>query len=111
VHSELLIAGAVFCFIVGFLAGRYSKAGDAETKRPLQISLDPAAVSAQVEDRLRYLLDDGKRIEAIKELRNNFKLGLKESKDLIDAMESGKSLREVLDLNAPGIERERNSTN
>ena len=101
--SELFIAGAVACFILGFVLGRISKSSDSDRNRPVQISIPPGVVSDQLEDRLRFLLRDGKKIEAIKELRQHLGLGLKESKDVVDAMERGKTLREMIDANVPRI--------
>ncbi|GGF62536.1 hypothetical protein GCM10010912_04600 [Paenibacillus albidus] len=51
------------------------------------IYVDDRALAPDLEQRLRYLLADGKKIQAIKELREAKDLKLKEAKDYVDAME------------------------
>lgn len=53
-------------------------------------STDPQQLSqSQLEDVVREMLQSGQKIEAIKILRAARNLGLKEAKDIIDAMSSG----------------------
>ncbi|MEK3722639.1 ribosomal protein L7/L12 [Paenibacillus sp. FSL H8-0034] len=45
--------------------------------------------SSNLDERLRLLLDSGKRIQAIKEFKKASGLGLKEAKEYVDRLERG----------------------
>lgn len=101
----LLIAAA---FLLGRWSVRPARPRDDGVRRPApyshpldkpQLSGVPGASAAPVSDvrlppdverRVRDLIRRGHKIEAIKEVRAATSLGLKEAKDFVEAMESGR---------------------
>jgi len=55
------------------------------------------------EEAVRALLDDGNKIEAIKLVREQTGLGLKEAKDLVDAMERGAAVSILPGTDSPAF--------
>jgi ribosomal protein L7/L12 len=49
----------------------------------------PVALPAQLQDTVRRLLAERKKIQAIKLVREHVSIGLKDAKDLVEAMEAG----------------------
>ncbi|HEY9759722.1 MAG TPA: ribosomal protein L7/L12 [Oculatellaceae cyanobacterium] len=97
--AEPLLAVAVATFILGFLLGRLVKSGNRSTNQSLPIRIDPATTPEQLEVRLKQLIGNRQKIEAIKELRTFSGLGLKQAKEIVDSLENGKSLQDVLEIN------------
>ncbi len=64
---------------------------DGHTKAPSAHSHSNIA-PGNAEEAVRALLDAGNKIEAIKQVREQTGLGLKEAKDLVEAMERGASV-------------------
>jgi hypothetical protein len=75
---------------LGFLIGRgtasRSRADSRPNPNPIRIA---APITQEVEAQVKAILDDGRKIEALKALRNATNLGLKEAKDIVDAMANG----------------------
>jgi large subunit ribosomal protein L7/L12 len=67
------------------LGGQTVKFRPASRPRPTDES--PIVLSPPVEAQVRALLAEGRKIEAIKLARTATDLGLKEAKDLVEAME------------------------
>lgn len=80
-HSDLVISEPLHSAAVGNAAANTQS--QAETARARQ-----SAVLSQVAGLVRQ----GKKIEAIKQVRAHFEIGLKEAKDLVDQMERGEVL-------------------
>jgi ribosomal protein L7/L12 len=80
------IPGAVFAAL---LLGRMAAGGRAR-RRDLTAFRPPAVTfTPDVESRVRDLIARGRKIEAIKVVREHTGLGLKDAKDLVEAMQAG----------------------
>jgi ribosomal protein L7/L12 len=99
--SWLMIAVAVFVFgyMVAWLIQKNSAAktftGNVDDNAPIEANPSPYRSNiapGNAEEVVRALLDSGHKIEAIKRVREQTGLGLKEAKDLVDAMERGASV-------------------
>lgn len=76
-------------FIGGVIVGRITKQSDspsARIEKPIS-----EAVPEDVENRIKELASQGRQVEAIKLLRDSSDLGLKESKEMVEHLKSGKS--------------------
>jgi|SRR5271156_5677879 len=94
---EPVLVVSIVSFVAGFLLGRASGCGSSLTTDSVRIkSLSP--LPEDLEARLRLLIDSRRKIEAIKVLRQSTGLGLKEAKDVVDSMEKGKALQDIIYL-------------
>ncbi len=86
----LLVFAALF---LGFVLGRVTARSPIERDRPRKAS-EPdlghhvAGIEPDTEAAVSALLRDGKKIDAIKRVRADLGIGLKEAKDLVDAWPS-----------------------
>lgn len=86
VESVLIIAIATFA--VGFFVGRITASRNGtqtSSPRPQWTG----SIPDDLDVRVRSFLDQGRKIEAIKELRHYTSLGLKEAKEIVDGMAAG----------------------
>ena len=97
--STYLLIGIVVMIVIALLMrlGRKNSAkesftgnvdGGSHTETPAAHNSSNIA-PGNAEEAVRALLDSGNKIEAIKRVREQTGLGLKEAKDLVDAMASG----------------------
>jgi ribosomal protein L7/L12 len=81
--SSLYILVLVVVVIVFLIASR-SRAGRIQAARPREVPLEQRR---EKDEELRRLLQSGKKIEAIKNYREFYQVGLKEAKDAVEAVE------------------------
>lgn len=62
----------------------------------------PPSAPAELSERVQSLLREGKKIQAIKEVRMARSIGLKDAKELVDAIESGHAVTTGLRGASPG---------
>ncbi len=86
---ELVLVAAILGLCLGFLSGRLTAPGNKSKKKgqsfPIAIQT-PESLPADLEERIRALINDGHKIGALKELRDSTELGLEEAKHIIDSM-------------------------
>lgn len=80
-NTEMIIAGAVG-LVVGIIIGRVFKRDDSRIVWSEPIDVD------KIEPDIKELVASGQKIQAIKRYRELHKVGLKEAKDAIDAIEA-----------------------
>jgi len=81
-----LFAAAIIGFALGRLTAKSSEQRDREQKSyEARLRQLRSRISPETQEAIRTLLRNGKKIEAIKRLRNDLGTGLKESKDLVEA--------------------------
>ena len=92
---ETVVIAVAIGFAIGVLVGRATAGGGGSPRLsgPLVIK---GTVSGDLETRLKALIQSGKNIEAIKLAREETGLGLKQAKDLVDALGRGRSLPDIL---------------
>ena len=76
-------------FVLGFIVGRITKQSDEQPnriERPIAIELPQDA-----EARINELVQQGRVIDAIKQLREATGLGLKESKEMVDRLRNSQN--------------------
>jgi ribosomal protein L7/L12 len=83
----LVVSGAVVAIALAWWLSQLGNRGPADVRRSGSVGGVTAAAS---EAGVRNLLASGDRIGAIKQYRELTGLGLKESKDAVDAMEAGR---------------------
>lgn len=66
------------------------RTGGRPAARPAWRHAGPPAISAELWDRVRALAGAGKKVEAIKAIRAETGLGLREAKDLMEAIAAGR---------------------
>lgn len=71
-----------------------------QTEMPLA-HVNSNIAPGNAEEAVRALLDSGNKIEAIKRVRDQTGLGLKEAKDLVEAMERGASVSLHANISTP----------
>jgi ribosomal protein L7/L12 len=90
---------ALASFAVGFLLGRASGGDHSLRDESRMIPTEP--LPEDLEQRVRYWLDRGKKIEAIKEVRDRTGYGLKQSMNIVEEMQKGRFLKELTDRDKP----------
>jgi hypothetical protein len=117
---EPTIAFVVIVFVVGFVLGKVASGDHSNASRNLSGRGELPGISSQgfgaqekypglastgngwptipegFEPRIAALLRDGKKIQAIKELRLATGLGLAEAKAITDGVEKGRSFKELM---------------
>lgn len=84
-----IYTAAIGAFILGIIIGRITKpSGSPIYRTQTSISSD---IPEAAETRIKELVDGGRMIEAIKQLREATGLGLKESKDIVDRLKNGQN--------------------
>ncbi len=82
--EPILVVG-ITGFGIGFLLGRLTNAEKGSQSGPIAVQ-KPGRLPADVEERVRALVDNGHKIGALKELRDSTDLGLEEAKNIVDSM-------------------------
>jgi ribosomal protein L7/L12 len=85
----LAVAGAAIALLIVFTAMRGGGERHRDLMRPPPMAPEAATLAPGVADEVRTLLARGAKIEAIKTVRETTGLGLKEAKDLVEAIEAG----------------------
>lgn len=83
----LMAAGALTIFALGWFTGRGTAAGRVLSGRPSSVHVF-AGIGPAVRAEIEAAIADGHKIEAIKLLRDATGMGLKESRDAVEAMEA-----------------------
>jgi len=91
------IALAIGTFVLGFILGRLS--AGRQNSPSISQRLVQTQVSAppplELEDQLRQMLRQGNKIGALKRCREATGLGLKEAKEVVDAIEAGRTFKDL----------------
>lgn len=87
---EPIIAIGVVSLVTGFILTRPKY-----TATPIKLRMT-VEISDEVKERIRTLLNEHRKIEAIKVLREATGLGLKGAKDIVDAMANGTPLTQLV---------------
>lgn len=84
-------------FILGFFIGRRQSSTNTPPK-PQPSTCQSNLVPEELESRIKQYIERNKSIEAIKELRQATGIGLKEAKDIVDAMKLGHRFQDLIKL-------------
>jgi hypothetical protein len=83
------VAGAAIALLIVFTAMRGGGERRRDLMRPPPMAPEAVTLAPAVADQARALIARGAKIEAIKTVRETTGLGLKEAKDLVEAIEAG----------------------
>ncbi|GGN53570.1 hypothetical protein GCM10011349_28270 [Novosphingobium indicum] len=84
VSWALVVMGAIAAFVLGWIAGRGSVDIRAGAGRPMRNYAD---LGPAIRTEIETAVADGRKIEAIKLMRDATGMGLKEAKEAVEAMD------------------------